>query len=105
VDYQGWDKQLERDIANSKLDALAEEAIYTIAHILMKKELDELEDELRPEYNFAQMQGGVKGKYVQGYQLVKEEEPILQTGATYEIWSPLDSHEAAHKLAQLLESE
>ena len=70
----------------------------------MNKEINELEDELRPEYDFTQMQGGVKGKYVQRYQLAQEE-PILQAGATYEIWSPLDSHEAAHKLAQLLESE
>jgi len=33
----------------------------------MKKEVDELEDELRPEYDFAAMQGGVRGKYVQRY--------------------------------------
>ena len=33
----------------------------------MKKEVDELEDELRPEYDFAKMHGGVKGKYVQRY--------------------------------------
>ena len=70
----------------------------------MNKEINELEDELRPEYDFTQMQGGVKGKYVQRYQLAQEE-AILQAGATYEIWSPLDSHEAAHILAQLLESE
>jgi hypothetical protein len=38
-------------------------------------------------------------------ELAQEEEPTLQSGATYEIWSPFDSHEAAHKLAQLLESE
>jgi hypothetical protein len=71
----------------------------------MKNELDELEDELLPEYDFAQMQGGVKGKYVQRCQLAQEEEPTLKAGATYPIWSPLDSHEAAHKLAQLLELE
>jgi hypothetical protein len=71
----------------------------------MNKEIDELEDELRPEYDFAQMQGGVKGKYVQRYQLAQKKEPILQAGATCEIWSPLDSHETAHKLAQLLELE
>ncbi len=30
----------------------------------MKKEVEnEMEDELRPEYDFAQMQGGVRGKY------------------------------------------
>jgi hypothetical protein len=33
----------------------------------MKKEVDELEDELLPEYDFAAMQGGVRGKYVQRY--------------------------------------
>ena len=33
----------------------------------MKKEIDELEDELRPEYDFAKMQGDVRGKYVQRY--------------------------------------
>jgi len=38
-------------------------------------------------------------------ELAQEEEPTLQPGATYPIWSPLDSHEAAHKLSQLLESE
>ncbi len=38
-------------------------------------------------------------------ELAQEEEPTLQPGATYEIWSPFDSHEAAHKLSQLLESE
>jgi hypothetical protein len=38
-------------------------------------------------------------------ELAREEEPVLQPGATYSLWSPLDSHEAAHKLAQLLESE
>lgn len=27
VDYQRWDKQLEQDIAEGKLDALAQEAI------------------------------------------------------------------------------
>jgi hypothetical protein len=27
VDYQRWDRQLEQDIADGKLDALAEEAI------------------------------------------------------------------------------
>ncbi|MGH2415519.1 MAG: hypothetical protein ACRDEA_17880 [Microcystaceae cyanobacterium] len=38
-------------------------------------------------------------------ELAKEEEPSLQPGATYTLLSPLNSHEAAHKLAQLLESE
>lgn len=27
----------------------------------------EMEDDLRPEYNFAQMEGGVRGKYVERY--------------------------------------
>jgi hypothetical protein len=31
----------------------------------MKKEAEnEMEDELRPEYDFAQMEGGIRGKYV-----------------------------------------
>jgi len=35
----------------------------------MKKETDhELEDELRPEYDFSQLQGGVRGKYAERYQ-------------------------------------
>lgn len=38
-------------------------------------------------------------------ELAEEEEPTLQSGATYQIWSPLNSHKAAHKLAQLLETE
>jgi hypothetical protein len=70
----------------------------------MEKEIDELEDELRPEYDFAQMKEGVRGKYVQRDKTAQEEEePVLQAGATYEIWSPFDSYEAAHQLAQLLE--
>ena len=38
-------------------------------------------------------------------ELARDEEPSLQSGATYSLLSPLNSHEAAHKLAQLLESE
>ncbi len=34
-----------------------------------------------------------------------QKEPSLQPGATYQVWSPLNSHEAAQKLAQLLETE
>ncbi len=37
-------------------------------------------------------------------ELAKEEEPSLEAGATYSVWSPLNSHAAAHQLAQLLES-
>jgi hypothetical protein len=33
----------------------------------MKKEVDELEDELRPEYDFSKLTGGVRGKYVERY--------------------------------------
>jgi len=35
----------------------------------MKKEVDELEDELRPEYDFSKMVGGVRGKYVESYRV------------------------------------
>jgi hypothetical protein len=38
-------------------------------------------------------------------ELAHEEEPDLQPGAIYTVWSPLDSYEAVRKLAQLLESE
>ncbi len=34
----------------------------------MKKEFEnEMEDELRPEYDFSQMKGGVRGKYAKRY--------------------------------------
>ncbi|KGF72580.1 hypothetical protein DO97_07885 [Neosynechococcus sphagnicola sy1] len=33
----------------------------------MKKEVEELEDELRSEYDFSKMAGGVRGKYVERY--------------------------------------
>lgn len=33
----------------------------------MNKEVDELKDELCPEYDFSKMVGGVKGKYVERY--------------------------------------
>jgi hypothetical protein len=33
----------------------------------MRKEVDELKDELRPEYDFFKMAGGVRGKYVERY--------------------------------------
>lgn len=34
----------------------------------MRKEIDnEMEDELRPEYDFSKMNGGVSGKYTQRY--------------------------------------
>lgn len=35
----------------------------------------------------------------------EENEAPLEQGATYRIWSPLNSHEAANKLAQLLEED
>ena len=37
-------------------------------------------------------------------ELARDEDPTLESGATYSLWSPLNSHEAAHKLNQLLES-
>ncbi|MBW4618078.1 MAG: hypothetical protein KME17_01675 [Cyanosarcina radialis HA8281-LM2] len=38
-------------------------------------------------------------------ELAREEEPTLQAGATYSLWSPLNSHAAARQLGQLLESD
>ena len=34
---------------------------------LMKRIESEEEDDLRPEYDFSQMKGGVRGKYVERY--------------------------------------
>ena len=34
---------------------------------LMKKVESDEEDDLRPEYDFSQMKGGVRGKYVERY--------------------------------------
>jgi hypothetical protein len=35
----------------------------------MKKEIEnELEDDLRPEYGFSKLKGGVRGKYAERYQ-------------------------------------
>lgn len=36
-------------------------------------------------------------------ELAKEEDALLQPGATYTVLSPYNSHEAAHLLAELLE--
>lgn len=34
----------------------------------MKKDInDEMDDELRPEYDFSKLEGGVRGKYVERY--------------------------------------
>jgi hypothetical protein len=38
-------------------------------------------------------------------EIAQEEEPSLQSGATSPVWSPFNSHDAAHILAQLLETE
>ena len=39
-------------------------------------------------------------------ELVAEEEALsLQPGATYSVWSPYNSHDAAQKLAALLEED
>ena len=38
-------------------------------------------------------------------ELAREDESILQAGATYSLWSPFNSHEAAHKLGELLASD
>ena len=34
----------------------------------MKKEINELEDELLAEYDFSKMDGGVRGRYIDRYQ-------------------------------------
>jgi hypothetical protein len=52
----------------------------------MKKEVDELEDELRPEYDFAAMHGGVRGKYVQRYRFAKGD--ATRTGTNLVLLDP-----------------
>ncbi len=46
----------------------------------------ELEDDLRPEYDFSKMQGGIRGKYVDRYQagtnIVLLEADVAQVFAT-----------------------
>ncbi len=49
------------------LESSALEALPARREGFINKEVDELEDELRPEYDFAKMVGGVKGKYVERY--------------------------------------
>ena len=48
----------------------------------MKKEINKLEDELRAEYDFSKMEGGVRGKYVKRYEsgtnLVLLEPDVIQ---------------------------
>jgi hypothetical protein len=36
---------------------------------------------------------------------IEEEAGLIQDGATYHVWSPLNSHKAAQALATLLEDE
>lgn len=49
------------------LESLVPEKLPAKKEGFMKNEVDELEDELRPEYDFSKMVGGVKGKYVERY--------------------------------------
>jgi len=49
------------------LESSALEELVAMKGDFMKKEVDELEDELRPEYDFSKMAGGVRGKYVERY--------------------------------------
>jgi hypothetical protein len=49
------------------LESSVLEELVAVKRDSMKKEVDELEDELRPEYDFSKMSGGVRGKYVDRY--------------------------------------
>jgi len=49
------------------LESSALEGLVAMKGGFMKKDVDELEDELRPEYDFSTMAGGVRGKYVERY--------------------------------------
>ena len=49
--------------------SLAHEKQHTERESSMKKRVDtEMDDELRPEYDFSRLEGGVRGKYVERYQ-------------------------------------
>jgi len=54
-------------IERTGLESSALEELVAMKGDFMKKEVDELEDELRPEYDFSKMAGGVRGKYVERY--------------------------------------
>ena len=43
---------------------------------------NELEDDLRPEYDFSKMQGGVRGKYVERYRTVLLDPDVAQAFPT-----------------------
>jgi len=70
----------------------------------MKKEVDEREDELRPEYDFSKMAGGIKGKYVERYRagtnLVLLEPDIAQAFPT-----DASVHEALRLLLQIAQRQ
>ncbi len=54
----------------------------------MKKATDELKDELRREYDFSKMAGGIRGKYVERYRtgtnLVRLDPDVAQAFSTDE---------------------
>jgi hypothetical protein len=49
-----WQKKRSQ---NLKLGSVGKSNIDTIAHIIMNEEINELEDELCAEYDFAQIKG------------------------------------------------
>jgi uncharacterized DUF497 family protein len=55
--------------AKTALESSVPEKLLARKEGFMKKEIDELEDELCPEYNFSKMAGGVRGKYVERYRV------------------------------------
>jgi hypothetical protein len=67
--YLGWGNYWSFPTQTEKttLVSLALEELPARKGDFMKKEIDELEDELRPEYDFSKMAGGVRGKYVERY--------------------------------------
>ena len=56
------------DRAEKKYESSAPEKLPARSRGFMKKDIEqEMEDELLAEYDFAQMEGGVRGKYIERY--------------------------------------
>ncbi|MCC5643098.1 hypothetical protein LC607_09120 [Nostoc sp. CHAB 5824] len=65
----------------------------------MNKEVEkEMEDELRPEYDFAQMASGVRGKYVERYHRTKTNLVLLDP----DIAQAFPNDEAVNEALRLL---
>jgi len=69
-DWREWKDEHKDDAASNKHFG-ADSPVLVKQHMekenLMKKVESEEDDDLRPEYDFSQMKGGVRGKYAERY--------------------------------------